>query len=481
MANGWDGPSHLLGRKKYKFLGTKYLSIPHNSTLNITGSFSLGFQIQPLPTSSLTYIILTKGHPENLSSGGSIAFESINGFLRVSLCSGSTRVYADTTISILNSNKIRSVVVVWDSVNKILKVYLDAVQQGISITGDFNNIASINTNTSNIEIGKGTGKSPLFGILTDFIYLNRVMTSVEIFDYYETIKYSGAYPSLGTIVFSRYNTSFGRYQLYTMKEDGTDQAQLLTSSTSDYYPKWSPDGSRIIYNTWDFNRYPSSPENEFYNINAAGGDPIYLGGGPYSVYGTWAPDGNVAFQSWGDGSVGGNFSKIVNKDTGAVIRYYSSAQNGNFNGLANFMDFALTSNYFVFFRNDGYLFKVTVNPDLSFNNIQTIDYVANSGFNLNIRDPRVSLDGTKITYSKRANTSSFYQIYVMNSTGGDLHPITAGSYNSMHSSFSPDGSKILFSNDSTGTMQLYVCNVDGSNVIPISNSGQSDQFGHWKA
>lgn len=480
MANGWDGVSHIPGRKKLKFLGFRYLKILDNNTLDITGSFTLGFQIQPIPTNSLTYIILSKGHPENLSGSGSIAFESINGFLRVSLCSGNTRVYADTTIPILNSNRIRTVFVTWDNDLKSLKIYLDAVEEAYSLTGLLSSITNINSNSSDLEIGRATGKNGLVGILTDFVYLSRVMSSSEIANYYDSIKFNGIYPEQGTIVFSRYVNALSRYQLFTMKDDGTEQLQLLSSPNSDLFPKWSLDGTRLIYNTWDFNRYPTSPDNAFYNIASNGGDPKYVGGGPYSVYGGWSSDGNAFFQSWGGASSGGNFPKIVDKDTGSIIRYFDGNINSIFDGNALFTSFSPTGDFFIFIRNGATLYRVNLNLDFSYNTNITLDSVSSSERQGNLAFPNISQDGTKITYSKRANTSSPYQIFVMDSNGGNLQQITADVVDSAYSSFSPDGTKILFSRYINSVWQLMTCDVNGTNIRNISNSTTHDISGTWK-
>lgn len=480
MAYGWDGNSHIVGRKKLKFLGTRYLKILHNASLNITGSFSIGFQIQPLPTSSLTYIILSKGHPENLLGTGSFSFESINGFLRVSLSTGSTRVYADTNIPILNSNKIRSVFVVWNSLDKTISIYLDAVQIPVTITGDLNDITNININTSDLEIGKATGKNPLYGTLTDFVIADRVLSEIEIFNYYESIKYTGSYPVLGKIVFSKFDTSLGRFQLNICNEDGSDPEILLNTSTSDFYPRWSPDGTRVLYNTDDFGIYPIR-SNEYYSIDSTGGDSLYIGGGPYSACGGWMPDGNIFAQSWGGTSGGGSFPKIMSP-IGGVIKYYDQNHNAFFNGQALFAEYSPVGNFFIYIDYAYTMYKINLDINKDYLSNQPLDFVATSAgtFAFNLGYPRISPDGSKLVYSKRVDHSQPYNLFTMDVDGSNIEQITGDTVDSYLGSYSPDGSKIVFSKNVAGVYQLHTCNFDGTNIIQITNGSENCLSSSWK-
>jgi Tol biopolymer transport system component len=45
--------------------------------------------------------------------------------------------------------------------------------------------------------------------------------------------------------------------------------------------------------------------------------------------------------------------------------------------------------------------------------------------------------------------------------------------------FSPDGSRILFQSNETGTFQLYVMNADGGGVQRLTNNGANDRMASW--
>ena len=48
----------------------------------------------------------------------------------------------------------------------------------------------------------------------------------------------------GQIVFGRYSTALGDFQIFTANPDGTNQAQVLPGAAE--CPRWSPGGARIL-------------------------------------------------------------------------------------------------------------------------------------------------------------------------------------------------------------------------------------------
>jgi TolB protein len=41
----------------------------------------------------------------------------------------------------------------------------------------------------------------------------------------------------------------GNYEIYLMNIDGSNQKRLTTNNADDWYPSWSPDGTKIIYSS----------------------------------------------------------------------------------------------------------------------------------------------------------------------------------------------------------------------------------------
>ena len=84
--------------------------------------------------------------------------------------------------------------------------------------------------------------------------------------------------------------------------------------------------------------------------------------------------------------------------------------------------------------------------------------------------PRFSADGKRDRCSRwpiGGNTD----IYVANVDGSALQRLTSTPGIDTAPSFSPDGSKIVFESDRSGTEQLYVMNADGSDPRRLSFGG----------
>jgi Tol biopolymer transport system component len=79
----------------------------------------------------------------------------------------------------------------------------------------------------------------------------------------------------------------GRYDLWTMSAQGTDERRMTDDAFEEHDPRWSPDGSRIAFVS---NR---TGTNEVYVIDPKGGEPRRVtrcvGGRAWTP--TWSPDG----------------------------------------------------------------------------------------------------------------------------------------------------------------------------------------------
>ena len=67
-----------------------------------------------------------------------------------------------------------------------------------------------------------------------------------------------------------------------------------------------------------------------------------------------------------------------------------------------------------------------------------------------------------------------------NATGlAYINTLTSGVATNWQSDWSPDGSKLAFSSNRTGTYQIFVMNADGTNVVQLTNSGSSNTQPAW--
>src|SRR5438034_1019792 len=90
----------------------------------------------------------------------------------------------------------------------------------------------------------------------------------------------------------------GLFQTFVMNADGSNPVRLTYDNASDLYPGWSPDGSKITFESDRDGNF------EIYVMNADGSSPMNLTHNPaHDEHARWSPRGNkIAFSSDRDGN-----------------------------------------------------------------------------------------------------------------------------------------------------------------------------------
>jgi Tol biopolymer transport system component len=204
--------------------------------------------------------------------------------------------------------------------------------------------------------------------------------------------------------------------LFLMNADGSGQTLLVKRSVFiDAEPAWSPDGSRIAFQSFD--EEPFGPVARIYVINVDGtglrklsppsDDPFVFDDSP-----TWSPDGTrLAFTRNAD-------LYVINEDgTGLTLVPADDAPQG----------------------------------------------------------PSWSPDGTRIAYTSGA---PFGDIHIRNVDGSNLVTVTSNAEQEGWARWSADGRRLVFSRVVSGRFQLHVINADGTGEARLS-FGASDAFPNW--
>jgi Tol biopolymer transport system component len=219
-------------------------------------------------------------------------------------------------------------------------------------------------------------------------------------------------------------------EIYVMNADGSEVTPLTNEPGYDYYPSWSPDGTRIAFQSYHNN-------DDIYVMNADGSGVARLTDHPANDWlSSWSPDGKrIAFDSKRDAN---DDIYVMNADGSEVERLtnnpsWDEAPSWSPNGMR--IAFAST-------RND-------TNP--------------------------VDCDRCNATTQASCN----YEIYVMNADGSDQTRLTNNPAPECYPSWSPDGKHIAYTAESNGNWDIYVMNADGSGVERLTNNPGRDEAPSW--
>jgi WD40 repeat protein len=239
----------------------------------------------------------------------------------------------------------------------------------------------------------------------------RITTDSEV-DYWPTWSPDGTRIAFGS-------TQDGDPDIYVINIDGTDRRKLTNNVIPDWEPAWSPKGDRIAYSAL------RDGDGDIYIINPDGTDPVRLTDNDADdIAPSWSPDGaKIVFCTDRDG-----FWEI----------YVLDAEGSNQR-------------------------RITDN--------QSNDWV-----------PVWSPDGGKIAFTSERDGN--FEIYIMNADGSNQTRITDYPGRDMEPSWSPDGSKILFNSDRSGNHEIYIMEISEDlvpgEIIKLTENGVEDDHPVWK-
>ncbi|MEP6945750.1 MAG: carboxypeptidase regulatory-like domain-containing protein [Acidobacteriota bacterium] len=214
-------------------------------------------------------------------------------------------------------------------------------------------------------------------------------------------------PDGNFIAFNRIPVFESDEELYIMNADGSHVRIITANNTADIQPRWSPDGTQLVYNCFvDFN-------NEICKINTDGTGPVRLTNNEASDrFPSFSPDGlKIVFVS--DRVNGGGTGDIfvMNADgTGQTRLTFDDEFT-----LSDYPAWSPDGTKIIFRSNpgDGYVDLWRMNADGS-----GLTQITNDT-NFNETQPTYSPDGAKIAFGREANVGELNDIFTINASNGD--------------------------------------------------------------
>ena len=287
----------------------------------------------------------------------------------------------------------------------------------------------------------------------------------------------------------------GSAQIYSMNTDGSGLSRLTNDAANDEVPNWSPNNSRIVFQSDRDN--PFSGIGDIYVMNWDGSGQTRLTSDPADDSApVWSPDGTrIAFQSARNGASYQVY--VMNADGSGQVNISNSAANdnqpswspdGSKIAFASDRDQAGFSSVYVMNANGTNQTRLTT-----------------SGTGVLDQQPAWSPDGTKLTFTSTRDsivqtwqetddnggivTKSALQVnkevYVMNADGSAQVRLTNTLENDDSASWSGDGTKIVFRSDRERdccdpTEQVWLMNPDGTSQMDLSNNGLDEHCPSWQ-
>jgi YD repeat-containing protein len=287
----------------------------------------------------------------------------------------------------------------------------------------------------------------------------------------------------------------GNAEIYSMNADGSGLTRLTINDFNDDRPRWSPDGTKILFQSDRDN--PETGNADVYVMNANGTSQTRL---TYDAAddsaAVWSPDSaKIVFQSLRNGQyyqvyvMNADGTNQLNKSNGIAADYQPSwSPNGAQIAFASDRDQAGFSSIYVMNANGSSQTRLTF-----------------SALGLRDEQPVWSPDGTKLAFVStresvvetwretdddgivltRSPLRTNKEVYVMNADGTNQIRLTNTLENDDLPAWSPDGTRLVFRSDRgrqccDPVAQVWTMNADGSSQVNLSNNQLGDFGPNWQ-
>jgi hypothetical protein len=254
------------------------------------------------------------------------------------------------------------------------------------------------------------------------------------------------------------DSSGGNLDIYVMNADGSGLGRLTNNAADDNCPAWSPDGSKIAFDS------DRDGDFEIYVMNADGSSPTRLTHSPGVDYDpAWSPDGSkIVFYSSRDGN---DEIYVMNADGSSPTRLTHSP------GLDWKPAWSPDGSKIAFDSDRDGDFEVYV---MSGDGSDLTKLTDNSAVDA---APSWSPDGSWIAF--HSDRDGNLEVYVMKANGSGQTNLTGNSASDYGPVWSPQGTWIAFTSERDGNREVYVMDADGSGQTRLTTNEADDYRPAW--
>ncbi len=273
-------------------------------------------------------------------------------------------------------------------------------------------------------------------------------------------RHAGGPPS--SVVFFSARDGVANNQIYTMNPDGSNQVRVISDTASDVDPNMSPDGKQIVFTS-----------------NQTGNNDIFLQDDSGAVVNL---TNNPANDEWARWSPNGKQIVFDSNRNGGTFEIYLMNADGS--GTPTELTSLPTLGRYPSWSPDGKQIALrrgidiyTINSDGSGTPIQLTNEVSPSFAQMPVYSP----DGRYIAFM--SFREGYCSVFRMNADGTEQMNLTpkdpadaSSSWCSRAPSWSADGQEIYFMSfrpSTGGKNQIFVMNMDGTNVRQLTTDGTS--------